>query len=107
MAAKKKVHSSKWTDEETLKFLKCLAVFGTDFEMMKEFFPKRNREQVKHKYRREMRADPEKVEQWMNDKSYTMARLAEEYSPEVSSVKKRFRLDSALVAAAVEEEVVE
>ncbi len=69
----------------------CLAVCGTDFEMMKEFYPKRNREQIKHKYRRERRNDPEVVEQWINQQGFSIEKLEEEYKEDVSSAKKLYK----------------
>ena len=56
----------KWTKDDTSKFYKALEQFGTDFGTIQKFFPKRERKQIKSKFRREEKANPEKIEMALN-----------------------------------------
>ena len=56
----------KWTKEDTTKFYTALEQFGTDFGTIQKFFPKRERKQIKSKFRREEKANPEKIEMALN-----------------------------------------
>eukprot|EP00871_Galdieria_phlegrea_P001597 jgi/Galph1/2438/GphlegSOOS_G1118.1 len=51
-----------WTEEETALFYKGLKQFGADFSMVAQLFPKRDRKQVKAKFKREERISPEKID---------------------------------------------
>ena len=52
----------KWTKEDTDTFYTVLEQFGTDFGTIQKFFPKRERKQIKSKFRREEKSNPEKIE---------------------------------------------
>ena len=52
----------KWTKEDTDRFYTVLEQFGTDFGTIQKFFPKRERKQIKSKFRREEKSNPEKIE---------------------------------------------
>ena len=52
----------KWTKEDTHTFYTVLEQFGTDFGTIQKFFPKRERKQIKSKFRREEKSNPEKIE---------------------------------------------
>jgi len=54
-------HTEKWTEKETEKFYRALQLFGTDFSMIAGVFKNRNRNQIKNKYLREEKLQPEKV----------------------------------------------
>ncbi|KAF2665858.1 hypothetical protein BT63DRAFT_427660 [Microthyrium microscopicum] len=54
--------NDKWSMESTDKFYRALAQFGTDFYIISQMFPGRTRRQIKAKYIREERADPERVQ---------------------------------------------
>ena len=57
-------HTKKWTPEETEFFYKCLEDCGTDFSMIESKFKgKRNRTQIKNKFRKEESENPSKVDQ--------------------------------------------
>jgi len=58
---KNPTHTKKWTEKETKKFYRALELFGTDFSMIAQLFPTRNRNQMKHKFLREEKQNPEKV----------------------------------------------
>lgn len=41
-----------------------------------------------------MRSDPETVEQWMNDKSYSFEKLEAEYDEDVAHAKNKFKWEN-------------
>lgn len=51
----------QWTKSDTLKFYKCLMNLGTDFSMIKQYFPNRTRAQIKRKYKLEEKKNPELI----------------------------------------------
>ncbi|KAJ2959644.1 hypothetical protein NQZ79_g4961 [Umbelopsis isabellina] len=61
----KKSRSQRWTDDETKQFYNALSQWGTDFEMIARLFPHRNRRQVKLKFSREERVNPDKVTEYI------------------------------------------
>ncbi|KAK9839011.1 hypothetical protein WJX74_007785 [Apatococcus lobatus] len=52
----------RWTPEDTDLFYRVMAKFGTDFQTMQKLMPGRSRSQLKGKYRRECKLDPERVD---------------------------------------------
>ena len=59
----KRTYTKKWTEKETEYFYKCLEEWGTDFSMIEsKFGGKRNRTQIKNKFRKEERENSEKIE---------------------------------------------
>lgn len=65
--------ADKWTDQETEKFYQGLAMFGTDFSMIAILFPKRNRDQVKNKFNKEERTNPDGVNKALTRKGTNAA----------------------------------
>ncbi|KAK4991709.1 hypothetical protein LTR66_006485 [Elasticomyces elasticus] len=59
--------ADRWDDEETDRFYDALRMFGTDFAMISRMFPGRNRRQIKCKYLREERLDPERLHAAIHD----------------------------------------
>ncbi len=53
--------TNAWTDEETERFYRLLAMFGCDFESIAAMFPGKNRRMVKCKFSREERLRPRRV----------------------------------------------
>ena len=49
----KKKSTSKWTDEETELFFHVVSMCGTDFSMISKFFPKKDRNTISNKFKRE------------------------------------------------------
>ena len=52
----KKRKNVDWTERETVRFFKALSVFGTDFSMMENVFKRRNRHDLKMKFKKEERS---------------------------------------------------
>jgi len=63
----KKRKNVDWTDKETLKFYKGLSVFGTDFSMMESVFKRRNRHDLKMKFKREERSNRALVDKHLRE----------------------------------------
>lgn len=59
---KRKEKSEKWLPEETEKFYKALQIFGTDFSIIMKLLPGRSRKQIKNKFNKEEKANPEKID---------------------------------------------
>ena len=53
----KKRKNVDWTERETVRFFKALSVFGTDFSMMENVFRRRNRHDLKMKFKKEERSN--------------------------------------------------
>lgn len=53
--------SDPWSEEETDRFYVQLATYGTDFYMISTLFPPKTRRQIKAKFTREERLDPQRV----------------------------------------------
>lgn len=56
-----------WSTKETARFYRALSVCGTDFTLMSTFFPKRTRQDLKNKFKREERFNRELVDKAIND----------------------------------------
>ncbi len=53
----------KWTKVDTETFYEALEQFGTDFGLIQKLFPKRERKQIKSKFRREEKSNPNRIEE--------------------------------------------
>lgn len=56
-----KTVNTKWDLEETKKFYQVLELVGLDFSLTEQFFSDRSRKQLLSKYRKERKANPEKI----------------------------------------------
>ncbi|KAL1433439.1 hypothetical protein MTO96_012557 [Rhipicephalus appendiculatus] len=56
-----------WTEKQTAQFYRALSACGTDFSLMANFFPKRTRQELKNKFKREERRNRELVDRTIND----------------------------------------
>lgn len=54
---------SRWGKEETLLFYKALSLCGTDFTLLEKIFTDKDRKQLKNKFTREEKIQPERVSQ--------------------------------------------
>lgn len=59
---KRRSKSKDWSKWETLKFYKALNTYGTDFLLMQSVFPKRTRQELKLKYKKEEKVNQNLVE---------------------------------------------
>jgi transcription factor TFIIIB component B'' len=58
---RKPLGPNHWTYNETERFYRALAMFGTNFQMISQMFPNKDRRQVKLKFNREERFCPKRV----------------------------------------------
>lgn len=66
MSFKKRESSVKWSITETDKFYDALRSFGTDFSLMTHLFSNRSRRQLKHKFKKEERDSPKRIDESLN-----------------------------------------
>lgn len=65
----KRTAAIRWDDDANELFYQGLRQFGTTFEMIAAMFPDRNRRQIKLKFVREERQNPEKVDRALKGKT--------------------------------------
>jgi hypothetical protein len=58
----KRTQTEKWSAEEIDRFYMALRQCGTDFTMIEQFFPDRDRRQIRNRYKKEEKENPEKIE---------------------------------------------
>jgi len=63
MSFRTKNQTAKWTADETRKFYKAIEIFGADFSMIAKLFPTRNRDQIKNKFRKEEKANIQRMDE--------------------------------------------
>ena len=81
-----KEKSKKWSPEETEKFYKALQIFGTDFSILMKLLPGRSRKQIKNKFNKEERVNPERIDATLKQAgSYTLEDF-EKYYGKVNSL---------------------
>ena len=102
----KRQKTSRWTVEETRKFYLALRQCGTDFTTMESFFDggedgtstKRNRKQLKSKYKRECRKNLKLIDMAMNPKVQIPLDLSVFGELDMDAVEKVVPLGQASVA---------
>lgn len=62
----KREAAHKWEAAETEQFYAALRKFGTDFSLMESSFPKRSRRQLKLKFKREEKENPDRIDEALN-----------------------------------------
>ncbi|XP_018099896.1 transcription factor TFIIIB component B'' homolog isoform X2 [Xenopus laevis] len=62
---RKTKHSKPWSDKETDMFFLAISMVGTDFSMITQLFPHRERFEIKNKFKRE-----ERMNGWRIDKAF-------------------------------------
>lgn len=65
----KRESPQKWEAEETERFFTALSRFGSDFSLMESQFPGRTRRQLKLKFKRAERDNPERIDSALNGSS--------------------------------------
>jgi transcription factor TFIIIB component B'' len=58
----KRRHTDRWTRKEVGQFYEALSTFGTDFSLISQIFPYRNRKQIKLKFNLEEKNSPQLIE---------------------------------------------
>ncbi|KFB38022.1 hypothetical protein ZHAS_00005289 [Anopheles sinensis] len=72
-----------WTDEETIRFYRCLHTIGTDFSMMITLFPCRTRRDLKLKFKKEERLNLSLVNKALqHPKEFNLEELKQQFAQE-------------------------
>ncbi|KAG9288196.1 hypothetical protein G9A89_020502 [Geosiphon pyriformis] len=83
----RRLRTTRWTAEDNELFFKGLSQWGTDFGIIAQMFPYRNRKQIKAKYKRESKINKSKVDHALMHKIPVdleeYSRLAGQEFPEV------------------------
>lgn len=83
----KKGNNKRWTDQENILFYKALECCGYDFSMMNILFPDRSRNNLKQKYKKELKNNQAKVDSALKKfNSFNLERF--------NSLKKELGIDS-------------
>ncbi|XP_043472957.1 transcription factor TFIIIB component B'' homolog [Leptopilina heterotoma] len=75
---KRRQKSKDWSKWDTLRFYKALSNIGTDFLLMQRFFPKRTRQELKLKFKKEEKTNRQLIEQALKCQVFDQDLLKEE-----------------------------
>ncbi|XP_053664768.1 transcription factor TFIIIB component B'' homolog [Anopheles marshallii] len=79
-----------WTDEETVRFYRCLHTIGTDFSMMLPLFPQRSRRDLKLKFKKEERINLTLVNKaLLHPKEFNVDELRQQFAKEDELLEKQ------------------
>merc|ERR1712178_81316 len=67
--AYKKTKVTKWSEEETDKFYQALEIYGMDLFLVQTFFRHKSASQIKTKYLKEMKKNPDKINEALTTKA--------------------------------------
>lgn len=59
----KQRRTQRWSAEETERFFQAISQWGTDFEMITRLFPRRTRREIKAKWTKESRQNPQRLDE--------------------------------------------
>ncbi|XP_051164138.1 transcription factor TFIIIB component B'' homolog isoform X2 [Leptopilina boulardi] len=85
---KRRQKSKDWSKWDTLRFYKALSNIGTDFLLMQSFFPKRTRQELKLKFKKEEKTNRTLIEQALKCQVFDMETLKEEMEAMDESERK-------------------
>lgn len=72
--------AERWLEEETEKFYRALQIFGTDFSVIERLIPGRSRKQIKNKFNKEEKVNPERIDMVFKQAgSYTLEDFEKQY----------------------------
>ena len=83
----KRRRKSDWTSKETFRFYRALAVTGSDFSMMASLFKKRSRQELKLKFKKEEKMNPELVDKCIRSQGVAQFTHLQDFAIEVSRVE--------------------
>jgi transcription factor TFIIIB component B'' len=98
--------SDPWSEEETDRFYEALGMFGTDFFIISKMFAPKTRRMIKHKFVREERLDPERINRTLlglGSKPMDLEHYARETGTDVAAFSKYATVEEA--DAAMREEL--
>ncbi|XP_058058109.1 uncharacterized protein LOC131209132 [Anopheles bellator] len=79
-----------WSDEETIRFYRCLHTIGTDFSMMLSLFPHRTRRDMKLKFKKEERHNLQLINKALqHPKLFNIAELRQQFAEEDEELERK------------------
>lgn len=111
-------YTDRWQLEETLQLYRSLSLWGTDFGVISQIFPYRNRRQIKLKYNLEERKNPEMIDLALNRKlpidfshfckmSGRVFKTLDEYNEELRELKTKHEAELRAIRESQEKSRVE
>jgi Myb DNA-binding like len=86
---KRQKRTKEWSQEETVKFYRCLNTIGTDFSLMLNLFPNRSRRDIKLKFKKEEKNNPQLINKaLLNFNIFDLDKLQREMDEEEAERKK-------------------
>lgn len=92
---KRQQRTKEWPHEETVKFYRCLNTVGTDFSLMLNLFPNRSRRDLKLKFKKEERSNPQLIDKaLLKHNTFDLDELQRELDEEEEQRRKEAELKS-------------
>lgn len=88
---KRRQKSKEWSKWETMKFYKALSTYGTDFLLMQSVFPKRTRQELKLKYKKEERLNHPLVEKALKYQEFDTEALEKDLGKQLNYICLNFK----------------
>lgn len=103
----KRESAHKWEAAETEQFYVALRKFGTDFSLMESSFPKRSRRQLKLKFKREEKENPDRVDQALHGPPLLVSQVEENASARAAGAASESAPSEPVSARESVEEIAE
>lgn len=86
---KRQQRTKEWQQDETVKFYRCLNTVGPDFSLMLNLFPNRSRRDLKLKFKKEERNNPQLIDKaLLKHNTFDLDELQREFDQEEEERKK-------------------
>jgi hypothetical protein len=104
---KRQQRTKEWPQEETIKFFRCLNTVGTDFSLMLNLFPNRSRRDLKLKFKKEEKNNPNLVDKALRNHSvFDIEELQRELEEEDEARRKEAESKSSEVKELVKRKIL-
>lgn len=102
---KRTTRCRNWTQEETVRFYRCLHTIGTDFSLMLSLFPYRNRRELKFKFKKEEKLNGHLINKaLLFPKEFDIDELQAEFDKEDAEIEQK-RLDEIAIQEEAKEKL--
>lgn len=86
---KRQQRTKEWPQEETVKFYRCLNTVGTDFSLMLNLFPNRSRRDLKLKFKKEEKNNPQLIDKaLLKHSTFDLDELKKDFDKEEEERRK-------------------
>lgn len=104
---KRQKRTREWPQEETVKFYRCLNTVGTDFSLMLNLFPNRTRRDLKLKFKKEEKNNPQLIDKaLLKFNTFDIEELQRELEKEDEERKKEAENSSTEVKELVKRKIL-